>query len=94
MSWHGIFIRLCQLTKLTYTIKIHSPEKSARVSEEASFFPQVQEWALLGGRRISQRRLREATIVPELQPVEVVRAHLYVIFVAMMLEEQLLVTPE
>ena len=65
-----------------------------RCSQKTGLLPQKHEWALLGGRGISQRALREPAIVPELEPLEVVRAMPDIVIVTVMLEEELLVTPE
>ena len=64
------------------------------VSQEASLLEEEHERALLSGSRIPQFSLSETAIVPELEPVEVMRPVLNVVLIAMMLEEKLLITPE
>ena len=63
-------------------------------SQKTSLLPQKHEWALLGGRRVSQWGLREFARVPELEPLEVVGAMSDIVLITVMLEEERLVTPE
>ena len=46
------------------------------------------------GGRVSEWRLSEATICPKLEPIEILRAHFYVVLVAMVLKEEHLVAPQ
>ena len=48
----------------------------------------------MGGRGVRKRRLREASAVPELEPLEIVWSSFDVVLVAVLLEEKILVTPE
>ena len=70
----------CSLCKLACSVK------SGRLK-------QVEEWAFLLRSWVGKLSFVEITLVPELKPVEIVRAHLNVIIHTSMLEEQLLVTP-
>ena len=62
-------------------------------SDDACFLEQEEEGAALAGRGVGELGLGEAATVPELKPVEVVRALLNVVFHPAMLEEELLVAP-
>ena len=79
---------------LVHNLLVQVTHKLFIGSQEACLFPQKHEWALLGGRRISERSLSEHAGVPELEPFVVVRAMLDVVLVSVMLEEKLLVTPK
>ena len=62
-------------------------------SDKLCLFKQEEEWASLHGGGIDEGRLVKLAIVPELQPFEIVRAHLNIIIHPAMLEEELLVAP-
>lgn len=62
-------------------------------SHDSCLLEQEEEGAALAGRRVGELGLGEAAPVPELKPVEVVRALLNVVFHPAMLEEELLVAP-
>ena len=64
------------------------------VSQEASLFKQEHKWTLLSGCWVPKWCLSEPSVVPELEPLEVVRSLLDVVLVAMMLEVKLLVTEQ
>jgi len=66
----------------------------ARSSDKTSLFEQEHEWALLNGCGVDERSLSEPAVIPELEPLEVMRSLLDVILVSAMLEEKLLVTEE
>ena len=62
-------------------------------SDESGLREQEEEWAFLLGRWVHQLGVKELAQVPELKPVEIVRAHFNIVVHAAMLEEELLVAP-
>ena len=62
-------------------------------SHESGSFEQEEEWAFLLGCWVEELGVKELAQVPELEPVEIVRAHLNVVVHAAMIEEELLVAP-
>lgn len=63
-------------------------------SDESRVLPQEHERAPLHRRWVDQFRLREPSIIPELEPVKVVRAESDIVFVSVVLEEKHFVAPE
>ena len=62
-------------------------------SDFAGGLPEEHEWANLHGRGQVQVGLCESTVVPEIEPLEVVGSELDIILVPVVLEEKHLVTP-
>jgi len=85
--WHKIFYRLIH-------IPIDLKYGRQGRSESVHLSPQEHEWALLHRGWQFELRLGKSTVIPELEPVEVVGAELDVILVPMVLEEEHFVTPE
>lgn len=62
-------------------------------SDESGLLEQEEEWAFLLGGWVGELGVKELAFVPELEPVEIVRAHLNVVVHAAVIEEELLVAP-
>ena len=61
---------------------------------EAGLLVQEHEGALLKRSRLLERGLSEFTVIPELKPLKVVGSLLDIVLVSVVLEEELLVTPQ
>ena len=64
------------------------------LSDEAGLLVQEHEGALLKRSRLLERSLSEFTVIPELKPLKVVGSLLDIVLVSVVLEEELLVTPQ
>ena len=62
-------------------------------SDKLCLFKKEEEWAFLHWGGIDEGGLVELAVVPELQPFEIVRAHLDIVVHPAVLEEELLVAP-
>ena len=62
-------------------------------SDKLCLFEKEEEWALLHWSGIDEGGLVELAVVPELQPFEIVRAHLDIVVHPAVLVEELLVAP-
>ena len=61
---------------------------------EAGLLVQEHEGALLKRSRLLERSLSEFTVIPELKPLKVVGSLLDIVLISVVLEEELLVTPQ